>query len=386
MSYVRLNITDQNRTTSGDVHGYVCDAFVAALTAEPETIEELELALGRFISRDDWSPLAGFFEGENLEPYDAGIVVINLAARLVAIDSTYSYPSGKGSFRVQTPGNAKGEDVTVPVEISDDWLFVSSIPEYEDSVRARTRARSMSEPLDSRAVLYGKPLLGFIAQECTDARNSNPSASASSIHSKWLMTPREELGGQTPRNVLLERHELIDSDLHSRSLQHSFTNKCPPALPLDSKAYRFAGFGRQELVVYYDLVRFLLHLSLERVGLHGSIEAEVELLENLKSRWLNRPNADYDGRTPAHIIESERRRVNITMSAKECIIDEDCPICLAMAEDLDNPTFWSLDGSSLDESFEFSFFRTPEEYDAEERMRDELMEDFERRREELRNF
>jgi hypothetical protein len=43
MSYIRLNITDQNQTIHNEVHGYFDDSLVAALTAELETNEELGL-------------------------------------------------------------------------------------------------------------------------------------------------------------------------------------------------------------------------------------------------------------------------------------------------------------------------------------------------------
>ncbi len=384
MSYVRINITDQTRTTSGDVHGSRCDALVAALAAEPETIEEFELALARFIKREDHASLfAGFGGDENLEPYDAGIVVIDLAARIVASESTYSSPSQKSRIRVKS---SDAEDqLLVPVELSDDWLFLRSIPEYEGTRRKRSQLRVTSEPLDAREILYGRALLEFIARECSDAEEENENESLARIHTKWLMTPREDLRGETPRKVLLEKHDFINSDLHARLLQHSFTGECPPALPLESKAYRLSGFGTHELVVYYDLVRYLLGLSLDRPKAYVSLDGEVELLEKFKSRWMTTPDPEYDGRTPEQIIESERRRVNIRMSARESIIDEDCPICVAIAADPDMPpSFWFLDGSSMDEGFEFSFFRTREEYDAEQRSRQEFMEDFERRREEVR--
>ena len=45
MSEVRLNILDRIGTINGTVHGSVADAVVAALSAEPETIADLETAL-----------------------------------------------------------------------------------------------------------------------------------------------------------------------------------------------------------------------------------------------------------------------------------------------------------------------------------------------------
>jgi hypothetical protein len=59
MKLVRLNMTDKTQTINDEVHGYLCDALVAALTAEPETIEELGVALARFVKpQSDGSPFA----------------------------------------------------------------------------------------------------------------------------------------------------------------------------------------------------------------------------------------------------------------------------------------------------------------------------------------
>ena len=85
MSYVKINIADRNETISGEVHGSEGDALVAALSAEPETIAELGHALSRFINpHGAESPFARFFRHEDYEPYDAGILIIDLAARVVA--------------------------------------------------------------------------------------------------------------------------------------------------------------------------------------------------------------------------------------------------------------------------------------------------------------
>src|SRR6185312_1613325 len=93
MSCVRLNLIDFNETVSGEVHGGVADSVIAALSAEPETIAELDLAVARFIKRDETSSLLKWLHaGEDFEPYDAGIVIVDLAARIVMIDSTYSAP------------------------------------------------------------------------------------------------------------------------------------------------------------------------------------------------------------------------------------------------------------------------------------------------------
>lgn len=367
MSHVRLNITDRNQTISGEVHGFFGDALVASLAAEPETVEELALALARFIKpHSDLSPFHGFAKRENLEPDDAGVLVIDLTARVVAVDSSYSSPSVKGGVRVQSDF-ADTEDVIVPYRLSDDWLFVYSIPEYQGVCLERREKRLASKPFDARGVLYGRALVEFIAKECSEARDSNNEDLFTRIHVKWLMTARDDLQGKTPREVLLEKQDSIGWDLQSRAMQWSFTNECPPPLSLDSNAYKHAGFGTHEIVVYYDMVRHLLSECFGQARTGFSLDEEIERLEKIKNIWLEAPNYDLFSASPAQVIESERRRVNEIMSAKDVLIDEDCPVCVAMSEDFDTPMFWHLDGSGMDYRFEFSFHKTLEEWEEEQR-------------------
>ena len=386
MSEVRLNIIDRERAISDTVHGYFGDASVAALTAEPETVRELGLALARFIRpQGDSSPFERFRRGVDLEAYDAGVMVIDLAGRVVAVESGYSLPSAGGSFRVQS--DFANEDFDVPYRLSDEWLFVYSIPEYEGVCRQRREERERLGPLDARTVLYGEPLLGLIAEECLAAGVVQSGKSGADddklfgrIHARWLMTARADLRGWSPREVLLEKREFVDFDLQGRELQWAFTKEVPPPLPLNSRAYRYAGFGTHEIVVYYGLVRHLLGACFECVKAteSRSVAAAIESLAELKSRWLESSDGECGGRTRAQIIECERRRLPLVMSAHDALIDEDCRMCVGLSEDFDTPGFWHLDGSGVDEGFAFSFHRTEEEYEAEEREREEFHRRFER--------
>jgi hypothetical protein len=359
------------------VHGFFGDALVAALTAEPETIEELRLAVARFVKPvTDSSPFHDFREEENFEPYDAGILIIDLAGRLVATDSSYSQHSYEGSIRVRD--EFTDNDAVLPYRLSDDWLVVNSVPEYEAVAKQSRTSRLASGPLDVRQVLFGKALLEFIVKECSEAAVSDEQQLFTRIHKKWLMHEREDLGGRAPRDVLLEKQEFIDFDLHSRSLQWSFTKEGPPPLPSNSRAYRFSGFGTNEIVIYYDLVRYLLNECFQQTNADTSLDSEMARLEELRNEWLSGPNGEYDGRAPDHIIQWERRRVNMILSAHDLIIDEDCEICQAMAADFDTPAFWNLDGCNMDEGFEFSFYKTREEFDENERQMEEFNREFDR--------
>ena len=430
MSCIRLVLTDHDQRLGGDVHGSIGDAAIAALSAEPETIHELELALARFVKRPgEWSPLASLYPGEDFEPFDAGIVIIDMAARLIMLDSTYSAPqpitetshhaiaeqldfgaeqdlllwSGEAdggnnqqseslldqdaavTYAIGYHDGEKLTDVHLPYRIPDDWLFAGSIPEYEGIRQKRRAGKVASEWLDGREVLFGKPLSEFVASEILSAPNLEAEDLFAEIHAKWLVSPRADLQGKSPRELLLAKKEFIDFDLHSRELQWSLTGECPPPLLPTAHAYRFAGFGTHENVIYYELIRLLLNECYKECCKRTqkrkqiSLPDETERLEHIKSTWLETPTGDCQGRAPALIIEWERKRVPLAMSGKAAMVDEDCPVCQAMAEDLETPIFWHLDGCNMDDRFEFSFFKTRAEWEADRRRWEEFNREFDRK-------
>jgi hypothetical protein len=399
MSEVKLNLIDTQSILTGTIHGSVADSCVAALSAEPETIAELEAALGRYIRpHAEWSPFASFRSGCEIdsEPWDAGLVIIDLAARIVATESTYSQPQLEGEVRYHD--GTKSTDISVPYRLPPDWLFVNSVDAYRWSWDRRRQTREKSLPFDARAVLYGPALLEFIAKsgvdqlgktsELTkddDATQHVLAQEISSIHANWLMTPRDDLRGRSPREVLVEKREFIDRDLDTRCWQWTMQGEGPPCLAPDSFAYRFGGFGTHEWVVYYDLVRHLLWRATELDC--SDFEAAVSRLEQIKSDWLETGDGEYDGKVPAIIIDNERRRLPQAMSAAEMIIDEDCECCRMLAADAEmglGPAFWHLDGSHMDDGFAFSSCLTLEEWEAENRQREEFDREFNREWEERR--
>ena len=144
MSYIRVNLSDVGGAISGDLHGSMTDALVAALMAEPETIEEFEnCRLSVLFSLNQiGKPLRSFSRYENLEPYDAGILAVDLAARLIGVESTYTIPSMEGSVRV----SAEFADVDdgdgffhVPYKLPGNWKIIHDLQFYEGMSRAGAR-------------------------------------------------------------------------------------------------------------------------------------------------------------------------------------------------------------------------------------------------------
>src|SRR4029078_7802546 len=90
---------------------------------------------------------------------DAGIVVIDLAARIVAIDSLYSQPGPEGEVFYHD-GQAL-TDIPILYRVPADWLFVNSIEAYRWSREQHLRERAAKPARDFRPILFGRPLLEF---------------------------------------------------------------------------------------------------------------------------------------------------------------------------------------------------------------------------------
>ncbi|PWT72899.1 MAG: hypothetical protein C5B46_06170, partial [Proteobacteria bacterium] len=409
MSETCLNILECGRVYSGVVHASIAERCVAALSAEPETFAELEDALIRYQKPfDGVGSLASLRPSHeiNFEPWDAGIVIIDLAARLVAIQSTYSQPGREGTVTYHD-GHA-AIDLSIPYRLSDSWDFLSCIESYPMQAASRRKVRRAGGRLDVRAILYGRPLVEFILtgvkhicwpasgldeEKVRDALYKQVSA----IHENWLLTPRADLQMQSPRDLLMAKRQFIDFDLDSRERQWSEQGEAPPCLRRDSDAFRFAGFGTHENVIYYDLVRHLLWNAIEsheRVGEMSredgtsggshelSFEAEVVRLEQIQKDWWENPQDDCDGKTPVNIVENERLRLPLALLPAELIIDHDCPLCVMSAEQAAHgfgPGFLHFDSSNMDDSFAFSFCGTREEWEEENRRQEEFDRDFNRR-------
>ncbi|MCI0485210.1 MAG: hypothetical protein L0229_01150 [Blastocatellia bacterium] len=372
MSEVMLTVLDSRRAIHGTAHSSDGDRIVAALAAEPETIEEMEAAIARFHKPDGE---AGFFRsflaGASEDMWDAGLIIIDLAARLILVRSSYSQPEREGE--VQYHDGQSATDVWLYYQLSDDWLFTDSLEEWQTVSERRRAERAGTPPLDAHPVLYGK-VTEFIARECLSARDAGEEDPLADIHARWLTAEREDLRGRSPRDLLLEKRELIAIDLQWRANQWSFTGECPPTLSIESAAYRFGGFGTHENVLYYKMIRHLLAACWDRVrqAEELSVEEETRRLDYLRDEWLRTRQRDLHGMTPAFVIGRERERFPIALSAKVIVTaDDDCPLCDDLPEGL-GPMFWYLDSSDMDEDFVFSFHHTREEWEAEEQRREEF--------------
>jgi hypothetical protein len=432
VSEVRLVVREAECDWSGRIHGGSADRAIAALSADPVTLTELEAAIARFDKMAaNGRPLVHLSPGLNDEPHDAGLVVIDLVARLVVVDSTYSAPQRSG-FAWYHDGR-RDSDTQVRYDLAEDWLFLSDGTQWRAVAEARRRELAARPPLDVREVFYGRPLLEYVAREVFAAFTRREAITAAvrqkwtesararlardaniapdevdprlltdeaitpktwpgqeqyaspfydtlkDIHAAWLLTPRDDLGGECPRSVALQGHEHIEYDLENRCQQWSRLGECPRGLDASASAYRSGGFGTHEWVKYYELVRALLWSSWDQLteleqtqegcqreqsrAAEDFVAAEVLRLEEVREAWLDTPDPELDRRTPRSIIDRERARLPEGHSGHEAMIDSDCPACQMMSE-MAGPCFWHLDCSALDDDFAFDLYHdTREEWE-----------------------
>ncbi|HKQ76627.1 MAG TPA: hypothetical protein VJ810_23230 [Blastocatellia bacterium] len=374
---VAVTIIDADRAMHDAMPTGMADVVLAALTAEPETLEELEVAVGRY---DRPVVNHGFLKhlnsGVSEKPWDAGLIIVDLPARLiVAATEPALYEPDVHGFALYCPdpppdsSEVSEEDlVWLPFRLSKDWLLIRSLEDWRAVSEQRRRARAGIPLFDARSVLFGK-VSEFIAGQCRVARGAGMDDPIAAIHEGWLMTPRDDLRGQTPREALLSDLEYIDWDIESRARQWSFTGQCPAPLKPDSIAYRYAGFGTHSNVVYFDLLRFLLRECWERMDADPSaaLSDVVAQLERLRDEWM-KECGDFN-HSHGWIMEQERLRIPVTASPQEVLMDPDCDMCQWAADPDFGPTFWRLDGSEMDleNNWVFSFHLTRESWEAERR-------------------
>ncbi len=416
MSEVRLIVREAACDWSGTIHGSCAERAVAALSADPVTMEELEAAMERFAQpTPECRFLGNLSPGLCAEPYDAGLVVIDLLARLVVTDSTYCSHGPAGS--VWYHNGHCGTDTALRYHLADDWLLSSAGDQWEHLSERRRRERAATPNRDARRVFYGRPMLEFVARETFAAftrrdeiaedaprladaeitpepwpgqeRSASPFYDTlKQIHAAWLLTPRDDLGGACPREVALDRHEHLMNDLQDRCDQWSRLGKGPRGLAESSHAFQHGGFGTHEIVMYYELVRGLLWSCWEQLTERAQsppagrwpagltvgdfLATEVPRLESVLEALLDTPDPELDGRTPRSIITRERARLPEAMSGHDAMIDPDCPCC-QMMDEMCGPGFWHLDGSGMDDDFAFDFTHpTRKEWDEEQRRWEEL--------------
>jgi hypothetical protein len=375
-SELMVTIIDSRRALHGIMPVWRADMVLASLVAEPESLEELEDAITRYDASIISQGFLNHLEtGVNETPWDAGVVIIDLTARLIAGETEPAiYIPERHGFALYCADppldwfkSSQEELIQIPYLVSQDWLYASTLADWRGVAERRSVEREATPPLDARPVLLGK-VAEFIARQCAIAQAAGKEDPIAEIHEAWLMTPREDLRGQTPREVLLAKLEFIDHDLFSRELQWSLTCVRPPILNQSSAAYRFAGFGTHSNFVYFEMIRHLLDECWlrARTGQSLPIDDEITHMEERQVEYLT------EGRdmtyTPGWFLEQERLRIPILAPENfDDLADPEFTLPRAAEDPTLGMEFMRLcvDHMNAEGNFAFSLYATHEEWESE---------------------
>ncbi len=303
---------------------------------------------------------AGAEQGLATRSTEGGHVIIDFTARLVVNGGAAPEMPRLGC--VLCCDEHSTLDVWLPYRIPEQWQMTTDTRTWQDLARRRRPVFAEDTDFDARAVLY--PKLAETLVERWLATGGQTATPVTEIQDWWLLTPREDLRGKTPRDVLLAKHRFVDGDVQDQGETWSLLGRCPPGLPTRSHAYRFGGFGTHEIILYHELVAVLLCEIERRAGENHLVDLrnEISHLEQFQQEWMHQPQPDFYDQSPAALIARERARLPAVVPKGHEHLDHDCPLCRMMA-DSDQPMIWQLDNCLLEQRFATSFCQSRAEWE-----------------------
>ena len=346
---IYAQVADESQTLAGGINQEDAWLLLAALSADPESMEEVEAAIAHLRAEPGCEPdMAGKgvlgLESLGMQIQTARIdpsgcdLAIDLPGRVVVVSRLWVESCGES---VQRPGNAKQRDriddglkmlragavlvdrvgqdrpVRLPYHIDPRWEVRMGSHHWDQTVRQR-RALAAQDPVPSlRRILYGSAMRQFLAEELwnlsTNGQQSSPSPMEESndvegvvagsqqkeeaislIHQKWLLRRREDLGCRSPRQVMTDTIGSVDAMMEDRQIAWSATTRPPASVPRASRAFREALFGSNEWILYYDLVRCLLELGWHWI--EGSLQ-ELEQEDGKREPYSSSPSLEVESKS-----------------------------------------------------------------------------------------
>ncbi len=374
MLQTTVSLIDAERAVHLVMHDGLADILLAALSAEPATIDELRLAMGRFIDPEVVEQVFARAEpGEATRHDKGGHLLVELTARLVVNGTVAPEMPRVGS--VLSCDAESTLDRWLPYRIPEQWQTTTDTRRWHELADRRRPQFAPELACDFRTVLYGELATALIDRWVASVHGPHP-VDRFEVQDWWLVTGRDDLAGSAPRDVLLRRQRWIDGDVADQAENWTLTGRCPPGLPQKSHAYRLAGFGTHEIVLYHELTAVLLR-EIEDWFSSGKYDTREELvshLEQFQQEWLHQPQDELYDQSPAALIARERARLPAVVPKGHGHFDHDCPLCRMMAES-DQPMIWQLDSFHLQTRFATSFCRTRLEWDEFRREAEEWLGD-----------
>lgn len=120
MSVVRMIIADDQHYVSGEPHGSDAMRIYAACSRNPKNLAELERLLPEFDGDAERRAFSCWNDRIELEPFDAGLIIVDLAKKWIYAQDSYFGAHRRGRFQ---PRDDEGR--TIEYEFSQEWQFVA---------------------------------------------------------------------------------------------------------------------------------------------------------------------------------------------------------------------------------------------------------------------
>ena len=306
MKSVDLFIADRSMYLRGRLATEWAGVLIASLSADPMTWDELRHAIRRFVPSENPSleralmqvqgfPAAGADEtGRGSSADSLPDCLIDLPGRIlltrwdqsldpIPVGILRGKGSGFGPLSCEPPDcepvDCEPADCEpADYDLSADWLISTDFRNVAQRVEQRRREQALRWSVDSRITLYGTPLLTFLVEQCgariaslgrtAKATTEGPPASdgidaelwrvARKLFWDWLEQQPAALGGRTVRAVVLHDQDHLARDLEDRESQWARMGTSPIGLRETDTAYRCAGFGPHEAILYEELTMYLI--------------------------------------------------------------------------------------------------------------------------------
>lgn len=365
--------------------------LLACASEDPADWSEIAAVWPRYKT----GPAADFADGLPAEVADLDTALSHLEADepWVAIDlqqcrifssAEYGNVRSDGCYGMG-PDNGFGPPIRLSIHLPPWWEIHNDAQPHEVS---QPRDSQIGRPSPCRDILWGPALADDLAERLAavygdaawnrSGASDDPSARypfTVAVHRDWLMTPRDDLGGRTPRDCLHGGIEWLDRLIEGQ--QWNLTQECNPIrIPRSLSRYEQTPMGRSEVCMYFDACREMIDAGwqwlIDRNDQVADASPEeitrrlAEALKTVQRQWMRAPHED--GSPPAVVIQDERDRVPQIAGGGDQMIDCDCPICQMMAEGALGPCFISIDGHhlELDNEFAFSLCATREEWEMQQ--------------------
>src|SRR5690606_26003048 len=161
MMSVQLTLRAAGEVLSWQIDDWSALVALAALSAEPETSEEFFAALRRYQPDHHWD-----VEQQAIAIEDAGFgdrpgCLIDLDSHTVFASGGFELPERGGAYQADEEDRAEGFPFAW-IDLPEDWLFETGGADWLTIIR--DREKSWRRRIDTRAVLFGQPMLEFVAK------------------------------------------------------------------------------------------------------------------------------------------------------------------------------------------------------------------------------